>query len=120
MAEVNLEKATGTDLCPGIVLKKEDILSKFVTQMTGFMNSRSFPDYMKESRLVLLSKTGEEATKPEDTRPIAILTIATKIAAKAILTKIKQMDLMKTGDYQTGFKEGMGTGKNIERMITRM
>jgi hypothetical protein len=42
------------------------------------------PDYLKEGKLFLLSKTGERFVKPEDTRPIVLLNFILKIIARVL------------------------------------
>jgi hypothetical protein len=48
------------------------------------LNEDSIPNYMKTSRLVLLSKTNKNSAKLRDTRPIAILSQLMKILEKTV------------------------------------
>ena len=58
----------------------------------------------------------------ENIRPIIVRSHLTKIMEKAIIVKIKQIDLkiLKSGAYERGFKEGMNTGANISQTLVRI
>ena len=53
------------------------------------LNGDSIPDYLKHSRLVLLSKNSKTTATLEDIRPIAVLTQLAKVLEKAIKNKIE-------------------------------
>lgn len=77
------------------------------------------PAYLKESRLVMLSKTGKSEADLNDIRPIAIASHMTKVIEKAIKNKLTKLDseLLKTKEYQTGFQVGVSTQKNLAILL---
>ncbi len=54
------------------------------------LNEDNIPSYLKNSRLVLLSKTNKSSADLSDIRPIAVLSQLTKILEKAIKNKIDE------------------------------
>ena len=70
------------------------------------LNEDNNPSYLKNLRLVLLSKTNKSSVDMSDIRPIAVLSQLTKILEKAIRNKIEESGskFLESGSYQTGFK----------------
>ena len=60
---------------------------------------------MRESRLILLSKTNSSEASLDDVRPIAVSNHLTKILEKTIKLKLEKLDskLLRTHNYQSGF-----------------
>jgi uncharacterized Fe-S cluster-containing radical SAM superfamily protein len=76
----------------------------------------SIPDYLKEGRLVPLSKNkGKDLAGLKDIRPIIVRSHLAKILEKATLAK-----LLATKQYQTGFKHATSTASNIARFIEQV
>ena len=67
------------------------------------------PKYLQEGRLIPLSKNkGKDEARLKDIRHIVVRSDISKIIEKAILAKLERHapHILKTGLYQTGFKEG--------------
>ena len=70
-------------------------------QLVRMLNEDNIPSYLKNSRLVLLSKTNKSSVEMSDIRPIAVLSQLTKILEKAIKNKIEEFGsmLLESGSY---------------------
>ena len=70
----------------------------------------------------LSKKKGQDIVKIEDIRPIIVRSHLSKIVERAILNKINEMGghLLKTETYQSGFKMGKSTAKNLTIIIERI
>ena len=53
------------------------------------LNEDSIPEYLKHSRLVLLSKKSKSTATIADIRPIAVLQQLAKVLEKAIINKME-------------------------------
>ena len=75
------------------------------------LNKLDIKPYLSNSKLLLLSKVESNEVALEDVRPIKILSHLTKIMEKAIKNKAVEIDskMFETGNYQSGFKQGMST-----------
>jgi hypothetical protein len=71
---VNTSKACGSDLLFPEILKLTDIKKHVVNYIYDLINKPDIkiPDYMRESRLVLLSKGNSSFAEIQNTRPIAV------------------------------------------------
>ncbi len=85
----NFSKGLGPDGFDGKLLEDPGIRKKVVDFLVESCNKGTFPQYMKQGRLVLLSKTVEEIAEVGNTRPIIVLPHLTKIAEKAIVAKLE-------------------------------
>jgi|LauGreDrversion4_2_1035121.scaffolds.fasta_scaffold55437_1 hypothetical protein len=54
------------------------------------LNNNTITSYMKEARMVLLSKSKSPETTIEETRPIMVMSHLTKIYEKCIKNKLTQ------------------------------
>jgi hypothetical protein len=84
------------------------------------MSQCKLPEYMRQGRLVPLSKVKESNNvKVEDIRPIVVRSHLSKIVEKALLERIKKHSwhLLETQYYQTGFKDGQSTAANMSRIL---
>ena len=91
-----------------------------IPQIAKFLNKPdTIPDYLSQGRLVLLSKTESSFPKINDTRPLVVETIITKIMEKAIMSKLKCIDagFVRKREYQKGFTEGESTISNITKLL---
>jgi hypothetical protein len=106
---VNTTKACGTDLTFPEILKLTDVKVHLARYIEDILNQPEIkiPDYMRESRLVLLSKGNSCFAQIQNTRPIAVQNLIPRIIEKLIMMKCD--DLFETGNYQTGFKKGNST-----------
>jgi hypothetical protein len=77
------------------VLNKE-IKIKLITGVVEMLNLRKCPQYLKEGRLVLLSKDGLDYAIPENARPITILNLVIKLIARTLLNRIEDDSCMNT------------------------
>ena len=72
------------------------------------LNTGMVPEYLNEGRLIPLSKNkGKDEAQLKDIRPIIVRSHISKVMEKAILAKLERHapHILKTGLYQTGFKE---------------
>lgn len=75
------------------------------------LNLNWIPDYLKQAKLVMISKTSSSEAKIEDYRPIMVTSHLAKVLEKCIKNKITQLksSMLQTGDYQSAFKPGEST-----------
>ena len=76
------------------------------------INKGEFHEYLKEGRLLLLSKEKDsDSPTIEKTRPIVI--------KKVIINRIQKgkMDFIRTGEYQSSFNEGESTATNMAKLM---
>jgi len=81
------------------------------------------PKYLREGRLIPLSKNkGKEEALLEEIRPIIVRSHISKVMEKAILAKAEHLapHLLKTGLYQTGFKEGQSTAIHVSKLLEQV
>ena len=86
-------------------------------------NPRTIPEYLKEGRLIPLSKNkGKDVAELKDIRPIVVRSHLAKIMEKALQAKIEKLapHLLKTHTYQTGFKKDTSTACHITRLLQQM
>ena len=125
MKSCNFNKGLGPDGFHGAILQPDNyahtLTSNIVIQVQQFLNTpNTIPDYLREGRLVPLSKNkGKDQALLKDIRPIIVRSHLAKILEKATLAKIEQLapHLLATKQYQTGFKEATSTATNIARFI---
>ncbi|KEJ82925.1 hypothetical protein OXYTRIMIC_810 [Oxytricha trifallax] len=91
ITECNFNKAIGQDGFDGKMLAKSENLKRTVVQtIVKWINQGTFPQYIKEGRLVLLSKNqGELYPEVNNTRPIVVNSHLSKIIEKVIVNKIQ-------------------------------
>lgn len=113
----NFNTGIGPDKFCGLMLINNQVInSNFKKWAVEVLNGdRPIPNYLSEGRLVVLSKTSSPTVSLDQTRPIIVMPHITRILEKAMSAKLQESksELLQTGDYQTGFKEGMSTQKNL-------
>lgn len=72
--QCNDKKALGEDWFTVSLLKDKELGSHLRAQLVKMLNEDATPDYLKHSRLVLLSKSSKTTASFADIRPIAVLT----------------------------------------------
>ena len=88
----DFSKGLGPDMFDGQLLSDEKVLANMSELFKQALNHNVMPAYLKESRMVLLSKTGRQETTLDDIRPIAVTNHLTKVIEKAIKIKIEEME----------------------------
>ena len=75
------------------------------------LNSGYIPEYIKQARLNMLSKTDTTQVTVGQIRPIVILSHTLKVIEKAVKNKVESLNsgLFKSGKYQVGFEKGHST-----------
>ena len=63
------------------------------------MNTNTFPKYMKEAKVIMLSKKAGSVCALEETRCIQLLTHTYKIIEKVLYRRIRNSVMFETGDY---------------------
>ena len=117
--ECNFDKGLGPDGFDGKLLKNPKIRANVKEFVARSINHSSFPEYLKEGRLVLFTKNGKDEAAVEETRPIVITSHLTKLIEKTLLVRLKKCDsaLLKVGSYQTGFKNDRSTHMNLSKLL---
>ena len=92
MSMCNFNKGVGPDGFDGNVLKNNDQLrQRIVNELSHMMSQCRLPEYMRQGRLVPLSKAKESNNvKVEDIRPIVVRSHLSKIVEKALLERIRK------------------------------
>jgi hypothetical protein len=62
-----------------------------VELLVSALNTNQIPEYFREIKLILLSKTNSSEVELNETRPIAIASHLSKIFEKAIKVKLDQL-----------------------------
>ena len=110
MEDCNFNKGIGPDRFDGTACKMNSQLRMRVThEIAQLMTQGTLPSYLREGRLVPLSKVKESNNvKLGDIRPIIVRSHLSKVVEKTLLQRIKEgsWHLLETQYYQTGFKDG--------------
>ena len=110
MEECNFNKGIGPDGFDGTACKMDQYLrDRVTTEIAQLMSQGTLPKYLREGRLVPLSKVKESNNvKLGDIRPIVVRSHLSKVVEKTLLHRIKlgSWHLLETQYYQTGFKDG--------------
>lgn len=77
---------------------------RFVAQIYEMMTQCSVPYYLKQARILLISKKSGAACKITDSRTIQLLNFAFKVMEHCFLAKILASGIFDTVDYKAGFK----------------
>ena len=94
-----------------------------IQEITESLNEGSIPSHLRWARLVPLSKVkGSAIATIQDIRPIMIKSHIFKIMEKVLLQKIKstRSNLLRSGQYQNGFKERRSTCNNLAQVVQRI
>ena len=113
----DFQKGLGPDRFNGMaLLQNEELLKKVAEELVLMLNFGTIPEYLKEARVVALSKVrGTSEVEADDIRFIAMRSHLSKVIEKAILAKLREDNsaILAVGSYQRGFKEGASTAENI-------
>ena len=93
---------------------------QFIIKMLSENRDRLFNETL-QGRLILLTKTGSAIAKIQDTRPIVVQNLCTRIIEKAIKHELENCEgclNFKIGRYQWGFQRWNSTMVNILRAKT--
>ena len=73
------------------LLQNEELLKKVAAELVIMLNFGTIPDYLKEARVVALSKVrGTSEVEADDVRFIAMRSHLSKVIEKAILAKLRE------------------------------
>lgn len=111
ITESNFNKGISPDLFYGTTLKDKKVRQKCIDYLLNVLKKCEIPDYMREARLILLSKTKSKEASLDDTRPVAVANNLAKIVEKAIKLKIESLksNILTVDNYQSGFQTGIST-----------
>jgi hypothetical protein len=84
------------------------------------MNSGLYPAWLKEAKLMLLSKKAGAVCAIEDTRGIQLLSFLFKVVEKIVYTKAQASGVFNTGEYQAGFKKGRSCQTDQVRLMAEI
>jgi hypothetical protein len=128
----NFNKGLGPDGFDGNLLTKSNrsgaeeadpLVDSLRRQILLMLNNAQVPEYLREGRLIPLSKNkGKAEAQLKDIRPIIVRSHIAKVMEKALLAKIERLapHLLKTGLYQTGFKEGHSTAIHVSKLLEQV
>lgn len=122
--QLPLKKSPGYDLIPNIVLKY--LTPKALTIISSIFNRCMtigyFPTRWKHAEIILFNKPGKNKTKPENYRPISLLTTLSKLFEKIILSRLS--DFLQENsiipDCQFGFRANHSTTHQILRIYEKI
>ena len=103
-----------------ILIHNEDLMRKVTQDLAIALNAGFIPDHLKISRVIPLSKRkGSAIASLDEIRTIAVGSHLMRIIEKAILGKLTETKstLLDTKDYQSGFRAGMGTSRNMTAFL---
>ena len=88
----DFQKGLGPDRFNGMaLLQNEDLLKKVAAELVLMLNFGTIPEYLKEARVVALSKVrGTSEVEADDIRFIAMRSHLSKVIEKAILAKLRE------------------------------
>ena len=124
IAQCNFQKGIGPDGFDGRLLEMDEGIKNQITkEIKTILNEIKIPDHLKTARLVPLTKIkGSSTAAIQDIRPIMIKSHIFKVMEKSILEKLKSIksNMLKSGDYQNGFKEQRSTGNNLAQVVQKI
>ena len=117
--ECNDKKALEQDWFALSLLNEKDQGHNLRKKLVRMLNEDKVPNYLKASRLVMISKTNKKSAQLKDIRQIAVLSQLMKILEKAIKNKLESSGskMFQSGNYQTGFKKGQSTSTNVSKFL---
>ena len=117
-------KALSYDLFSDMLLKDKHTLNKLSTILKDLwskdLNKIDSLNELFKARLIALNKVHPKTPKPEEFRPIIILSLIVKIMECRWLPKLQEYVITKLCPSQTGFVPGQGVFTNIFRAIKRI
>jgi hypothetical protein len=99
--ECDFTKGLGPDEFSGICLADPEVRAQVKNFIKTALNKNQIPDYLKQARLVMLSKTKTSEASLEETRPICVTSHLEKIMEKCIKNKKDESgsQLLASGEY---------------------
>lgn len=115
-------KAPGFDSIFNLVLKHLSVstLSHITRILNKCMDLNYFPSCWKMAKVVPILKPGKDPTNPKSYRPISLLSAASKLFEKLILTRV--LDHVNNNNIflqeQFGFRKGHSTSHQLYRVVS--
>ncbi|GBP19939.1 Probable RNA-directed DNA polymerase from transposon X-element [Eumeta japonica] len=81
----------------------------------GILRTGHFPEECKRGKIITIPKTGKDPRKPENIRPITLLSHVAKTFERALLTKLRLFLTPRQEQY--GFREGHSTSLQLIRVL---
>ncbi|GBP42181.1 RNA-directed DNA polymerase from mobile element jockey [Eumeta japonica] len=81
----------------------------------GILRTGHFPEEWKRGKIITLPKAGKDPRKPENIRPITLLSHVAKTFERALLTKLRLFLTPRQEQY--GFREGHSTTLQLIRVL---
>ena len=90
LAGMKINKAPGHDKLPTIVLKRawNTLQPHLVLLFNKIFKEGTFPLAWKKAKVIYLKKPGKEGNKPRDFRPIALLSVVSKLYEKVMYNRL--------------------------------
>ncbi|XP_074035352.1 uncharacterized protein [Leptinotarsa decemlineata] len=120
IANLSNKKSTGLDEVPVDIIKKcACIISQYLAGIINLsVNSGTFPSVLKSAAIIPIFKKGD-TSNIENYRPIALLSIFSKIIEKIICKRITDFFTKHKiiTDFQHGFRPGLSTETAITELV---
>ena len=115
-------KAISFDLFSDVIFSKElkEKTSNTIKDLWSYETSKYFTDINFEARLIPLNKKFPEIPKPEEFRPIIVMSPLVKLLEARILEKLQSYLSQKLHRSQTGFVPRLDIFVNIHRAIKQI
>ncbi|GBP92478.1 RNA-directed DNA polymerase from mobile element jockey [Eumeta japonica] len=81
----------------------------------GILRTGHFPEEWKRGKIITIPKAGKDPRKPENVRPITLLSHVAKTFERALLTKLRLFLTPRQEQY--GFREGHSTTLQLIRVL---
>ena len=124
LSSLSTGKALSYDLFSDMVLRDDKTCEKLSTILKDLwsnkLNDIQGIENIFKTRLVALNKVHPNIPKPNEFRPIIIMSLIVKIMESRWLPKLKEYMITKMCPAQTGFVPGQGVFTNIFRAIRRV
>lgn len=118
--QLPLKKSPGHDLIPNIVLKylTPKALGIISSIFNRCMTIGYFPTKWKHAEIILFNKPGKNKTKPENYRPISLLTTLSKLFEKILHIRLNEFLQANNiiPDCQFGFRTNHSTTHQVLRL----
>ena len=117
--KLSCRAAPGKDLITNIAIR--NLPRKAITRMVNIFNSclkqQYFPIVWKHAKIITIPKGKKRSVKPQNRRPISLLSVLGKLLERIILRRIQELELNLIPDYQMAYRKGCSTTHQVLRLV---